>query len=376
MKTVSSLLSLIVVMVGLSRASFAATQYVITNDNQPWSNTATVFELNTATGSMKEVAALQTGGEGAGNFADFGNIEQAITANRSCVFVVDADSEDIASFSKASSYSKVGNYTNGSVAFGAIGGSIALSPNGKFLYASYGDSENIGAWQVNPDCSLTFIAAYVPSGGPDVYSAIKVTPNGAYLVVPIPDIRAELFGIQQSGTLTDIGYLELCPLRDCIPVGVDITRDSKLAVFGGSVGGGPAAFTVEITPAGLTNFKGFSLANPYSLKQNTAPFLSADAYAGSGNVYFGFSGHPSGVVTANFTEKPTKITPINSTLITPPGCCDGSIAVTGNIMFVAEYPNVVGVFLINSDGSLSSLSSTTVESATGLISVSLFPATR
>jgi len=112
------------------------------------------------------------------------------------------------------------------------------------------------------------------------------------------------------------------------------------------------------------------------LKQNTAPFLSADAYAGSGNVYFGFSGHPSGVVTANFTEKPTKITPINSTLITPPGCCDGSIAVTGNIMVVAEYPNVVGVFLINSDGSLSSLSSTTVESATGLISVSLFPATR
>ncbi len=375
MKCLSLALLLFSLIGGFHCAAVAATEYVITNDNVASSNTATVFELNTGTGNLKEVAILQTGGKGAGDFADIGNIEEAITANGSCVFVVDADSEDIASFSKATSYSKVGNYTNGSVGFNATGGSVTLSPNGKLLYVSYGASENIGAWHINADCSLTFIAAYVPSGGAYPFTAIKVAPNGEYLVVPLPNDGAELFSIGQSGALVDIGYLQFCAGRSCTPVGVDITRDSKLAVFGGSVGGAPAAFTAKITPQGLTGFKAFSLANPNGLKQNTAPFLSAAAYAGSGNLYFGFS-HPAGAMTANFTENPATVAPINSTSISPPGGYDGSIAVTGNIMVVAEYPNVVGVFRINSDGTLSPLSTNTVAGATGLISISLFPATR
>lgn len=376
MNRLSAALSLIAVTF-LCTLGFGATEYVITNDNRVPGNTATVFKLDTTTGNLTKVTVLHTGGYGAGASIDFGNIEEAITSTGSCIFVEDADSSDIAAFSAATSYQKVGNYSNGAVEFGPIAGSLALTPNNDFLYASYGDSENIGAWQINSDCSLTFISAYTPSGGAEPLTAIKVTPNGAYLVVPLPNLRAELFSITQSGALRDIGFLELCNgERSCEPVGVDITKDSKLAVFGGNVGGASAAFTADITPAGLTNLKAFSLVNSLGLKQNTAPFLSAGAYAGAGNLYFGFSSDPTGVVTAAFTEKPANITLSNATLINSPRGYDGTISATGNIMVVAEFPNVVGVFAINSDGSLTSLSETTVENAVGLISVSLFPATR
>jgi hypothetical protein len=56
---------------------------------------------------------------------------------------------------------------------------------------------------------------------------------------------------------------------------------------------------------------------------------------------------------------------------------DGNIAVTGNIMIMAIFPDKIGVFSINPDGSLTTLSTTTVTGQhLDVFSLTLFPATR
>jgi hypothetical protein len=54
-----------------------------------------------------------------------------------------------------------------------------------------------------------------------------------------------------------------------------------------------------------------------------------------------------------------------------------NIAVTGNLMVIAQYPNQIGVFRIQKNGSLKLLSTTTIdEQGEGLFSLSIFPNTR
>jgi len=390
MKKFSVISALIALVAVLCTASFAGTEYVIANENRyvPDRNALVVYRLDTATGTLTQIALLVTGGEGSGDdsLTNLVNIEQAVSSNAECIFAFDLLYSQITSFSKATGYDRVGSYSNSQLEESDAAGSLALAPNGKFLYATYSYTENIGAWAVNPDCSLTFISAY-PAGTVDAPSAIKVTPNGAYLVTV--GGGAELFAINQgSGALTDIGPILIGTLckRACFLTGIDFTKDSKIAVFAGNGDGEngnliPVALTSLITPTGFTNLRAWSLANPAFLGQNNIPFLSAAAYAGSGNLFFsmlGTSGFP-GVLTAEFTEHPLKIT-VTQEFVTGrtfPGFYDSSIAVTGKILVLGQFPNQIAVFSINADGSLTELSTTTVEAThAGMFSLSVFPNTR
>ena len=60
MKKLSAVLSLMALTLGLCNAVFAATEYVITNDNAV-PNTASVYRLDTITGVLTQFAVLQTG---------------------------------------------------------------------------------------------------------------------------------------------------------------------------------------------------------------------------------------------------------------------------------------------------------------------------
>jgi hypothetical protein len=186
MKRLAVVLLMVVEIVVFGSTCFATSEYVIANNNTIDNNSLVVFKLDTASGSLTQIAVLATGGQGLGipSNEDFANLRQAITPDGACVFALDAGSSDIASFSEVTGYSKVGNYPNAALNANYNGGSLALTPNGKFLYASYSTTQNAAAWGVNSDCSLTFIAAYTPSGGGRV-GAIKVSPNGEGLVVPL-----------------------------------------------------------------------------------------------------------------------------------------------------------------------------------------------
>ena len=117
--------------------SFAAsTTYVIAVDENTTANSATVFTLNTTTGVTTQVKKLSTGGLGVGG-GFFANATVTLTSNNSCIFIADTGSDDIAAFA-APTYAKVGNFSNGAVNWSAsgAGGSLALSPDGKWLYGA------------------------------------------------------------------------------------------------------------------------------------------------------------------------------------------------------------------------------------------------
>jgi hypothetical protein len=373
----------VAITVLFSSLAFGATEYIIANDNNLNDNFLTIYRLDVATGVLTKVSTIATGGRGLGDLFqnnNYTNIEQAVSPNANCIFALNAATSDIAAFSKANEYSLIGNYSNSELNSSDDGGTLAITPNGKFLYASYSDSVNVGAWTVNADCSLTFIAAYSTA---DIGSAgvIKVTPNGAGLVVAsfLTDSGVGLFAINPTlGSLNEVGSLQLCQPGKCLIRGIDITGDSELAVFAANYENNdgvsvPIAFTTRITSRGLALPHYTNLKNPAGVYGNNMPVLGASAFAGNGSLYFGMS---NGIVATNFSEMPTTITITNATLAAPT-MSNGVIAVTGDTLIVGEYPNQIGVFSINTAGSITPLSTTTVQTTNpGLFSLSIFPVTR
>jgi 6-phosphogluconolactonase (cycloisomerase 2 family) len=369
-------------------SSLAATEYVIANHDSHFENFISVYTLDTSSGALKQVGDFDTNGTGLGGLSgvhvNFANIEQAITAKGACIFALNAYSSDIAAFSAATKYSLVGNYSNSALNASYNGGSLALTPNGKFLYASYSYTGNIGAWQVNPDCSLTFISSYIPLGG-NALGAIKVSPNGQALIVPF-DTTVETPGMTEmfridgtSGSLTDLGYLaNPCNLTvTCNFYGLDFTRDNKFVVLSalvhGNVGENAYALTAQITSNGLVKPRNWPLPNSLQIDVPISPFFSAAGYSGAGNLYFGST---NGVITVDFTENPLKLAVTNAQIV---GSSEdnGNIAVTGNTMVMGAPADEIDVFSINSDGALTTLNTTTVTGQDlDVFSLTLFPSTR
>jgi 6-phosphogluconolactonase (cycloisomerase 2 family) len=384
MKRLCLILDLVALAAVFCLSSFAATEYVIVNNGNYTSNSATLYKLNTKSGKLVKAAVLDTGGQ-ASMFADnLAQVEQAVTQDAGCIFVFDDGSSDVAAFSKATGYSRVGDYFNANLIAGANGGSLTVAPDGKFLYGGYSSTVNIGVWKIASDCTLSFTAAY--SDGAE--GPIKVTPNGKYIVATSNASNyAVLFAIDKSsGALTSIGTVAFvggacARIIYCEPHGLDITKDSKFAVFASTAAdirrqhAVAVALTARITSTGLVNPRVWVLKNSANLAAAIFPFFSAAGYAGSGNLYFGvWASGPSGVLTSSFQEKPMKFTVTNAIVAGPDV---GNIAVTGNLMVVAQYPNQIQVFRIKKDGSLTLLTTTTIDDqGEGLFSLSIFPNTR
>jgi len=397
MRKVLVMLAFFAAVMIASSTSFAKTTYVVTNDdNCTTNNTSSIYTLNTTTGALTLLKSISTGtAGGCGGF--FSDYEATVAQNAKCLFVYDlgtlngnSGTTDIAAFT-VPALKKVGNYTNASVnGLYGLGGSIALSPNGNFLYATYNGTENIGAWKVNAGCSLTFIAAYVPKGGADDFSSIKVTPDNHGLVVDAIDIGyVELFEINQtSGKLKDLGFASLtgfssCSSIGCAPEAIDITGDSKEVILGNASVAEPAVFTASLTPSGPTNAAIWILTNTPNVENIDVPWLSEAAYkTGTGNLYLGGSGYTGGVpgvITANFSET-SGITVQNATEVSSAGNggIDGEIQTTGTWMVISEWFNTLQTFTINSNGSITpSAQGPVVDSnADGGLSFFIYPQTR
>jgi len=366
-----------------------ASSHVITNDDNctSTSNTSSIYSLNTTTGALTLGRVLQTGGQGdcGGFFAQAG---AAIAQSAKCLFIYDGGTSDIAAF-QVPALTKTGNYTNAALNGAFPGGSVALTPNGKFLYATYAGSENVGAWSVGTNCVLTFIAAYTASAGPDAYAGLKVTPNGGALLVSAVDLGdIEMFNINPTtGVLTDVGFVAVntfsaCATDGCLPEGIDITKDSKMAVIGNVSVTEPIVFTVQITATGLTSAKLWNMTNTPNIENLDVPWLSAAAYAGNGPAYLsgsGYAGGVPGVITAAFNET-SGLTLTAATQIASAGSdgIDGEIQSTGTWMVVSEWFNTLQTFTINANGTLtvSSQGPVTDPNANGALSFFIFPSTR
>jgi len=295
MKKSVLLFALVGMVLIVCSTSFAATTYVITNDDNcaAASNTSSIYTLNTSTGALKLTKTLQTGGLGnCGGF--FAGVQASITQDTKCLYIADGGTSDIAAF-KVPALTKVGNYSNAAVNGGFPGGSMALTPNGKFLYVSYGVTLNIGAWQRNADCSLTFVNAYTAKAGADTYSNLVVDPSGKGLIVSVTDIGAlELFLINQTtGALTDLGFTNLnnlssCASNGCFPTGIDITK-GELAIVATADNN---AITTQLSGKKpyFTKVTYVDLSSVPLINDETIWLSSAAYKTGTGPVYIGFSG--------------------------------------------------------------------------------------
>jgi hypothetical protein len=383
-------LALVGMVLLICSSSFAATSYVVTNDDNcvNASNTSSIYTLNTTTGALTLFKTLTTGGLGnCGGF--FGGVQAGVTQSGSCLYIVDGGTSDIAGF-KVSTLAKVGNYSNPAVNDAFPGGSIALTPNGKYLYVTYGGSENIGAWKVNSDCSLTFINAYQASFGVDTYSGIVVDPTGKGLVVSVTDLGGlEVFAINAStGALTDLGSTNLdslsgcANLGGCFPTGLDISKKEQL--FVGNASGTANGLSAQMTASTpyFTHVTFIDLTNSEGLFNVESPWLGATAYnTGAGALYFGASGGASepgpGVLTTALSASGVTlgaVTPINNS----PFLYDGVIRSTGTWMVVSEWFDQLQVFTINANGSLTATSQGPVvdANADGALSFFIYPNTR
>jgi len=377
--------------------SFAAsTTYVIAVDENTSANSATVFSLNTTTGVTTQVKKLSTGGLGLGG-GFFAEATVTLTSNNSCIFIADTGSDDIAAFA-APTYAKVGNFSNGSLNWSAAGagGSLALSPDGKWLYGAYSGSENIGAWAVGSGCKLTFVNSYTPSTGADLFATLHVTPDGKALIVPSIDLElATMYSINDStGALTEVNNvnwssLSICSTNGCFPFGFDISGDSKIAWFGDptTAANGLFAMSANInTTTGLSNPKAFALTAKTGMGNSTSPWFPKVSYAhGSGPILFGLAGYNnpvenSGVVVAQVTETPTLKVLTSSQFAVPDSNCDGcagTLETTGNLAVSAQIPNLINVYSINpTTGAFTLLKSNTDANASGLLSLHIVPETR
>ena len=385
MKKFDPVLKLAVSLLWLCASAAASSEYVIANNNNSVANSATIYKVNSRTGRLAKVSTLHTGGQGLGVELDLSGVEQAVSRDMRCLFVLDTKSSDIAAFSKATGYKRVGSYFDSNLISGVSGDSLALSPSGKFLYASYTYTDRLAVWGVNADCTLG-LTAITP--GVTVTGPLAVTPNGAHLLSRSGGYAVEFAIDPVTGNLTYIGAgifeTGACARQQaCIPYGIAITGDSRVAIFASYAPDVrrehmiPVMLTAAITSKGLANPKVRSLTLEKDLRFNIFPFLSSAAYEGSGTVYLGVTtggGSTPGILTADFTEKPVHFAVTNSTVVQPQV---GNIAVTGNIMVIAEYPNQIGVFRIQKSGSLKLLSTTTIdEQGEGLFSLSIFPNTR
>jgi len=216
----------------------ASAQYVITNDSQPFSgNSTSVFKV--VGSGLSFVTTISTGGVGRSSTFASPGINITRTSNSACLYIADAGSSktypngDIAAINQ--SLNVVGNFVGSSTDSGTDKGiGLATSKKG-FLYAAYSTSQTIGTFKINSNCSLTFIgdtpAVGIRNGGPD---GIRVDPTGNILVVTFNEGTIASYNVS-SGLAVSNGDAQLSTCNLTIgtdPSGVDLTADSKFAIFG------------------------------------------------------------------------------------------------------------------------------------------------
>lgn len=238
MKRLCFVLALVALVFITTALTQTATPYVITNDDNPAGNSATIYSIGSG-GSLNFVTTIPTGGYGrGGGYAAAGRVSVLRSKVQNCAYITDALGPnngrpgDVAAIDM-STLRLVGTYPGTALDSGLLWGvGLAENPAATFLFAAYSTSGTIATYLQGPDCSLTY-SNEVISIGANVGSVdgMKVTPNGRYLIVAYADGSIGSYSINSTtGALTLVArYLVV---DNGLATGVDITADGKWAVFG------------------------------------------------------------------------------------------------------------------------------------------------
>jgi hypothetical protein len=286
-------------------STFAATKYVVTNDDNPAANSATFYSIG-AGGKLTPKKVVKTGGTGlGGGFFATGRVNVLHDKVQSCVYVSDAGSNDVASINEAT-LKLVGRFKPSSTDSGA-GFGIGLAANPNALYASFPASNTIATFKILPGCKLKFAkdtAAVALNGGAVDGMAI----HGKILVVAYGDGSIQSFNISHGVAISNKDEQDSTGFASTLlPGGVDITKDGKFAIFG-DIPVNAANTTIEvsnISTGKLTKTKVYggasgSLGNGVNSNNvELSPDETLIYVSNNGNTAVG------GTVTAAFFDKTT-----------------------------------------------------------------------
>jgi|HubBroStandDraft_6_1064221.scaffolds.fasta_scaffold00098_11 6-phosphogluconolactonase (cycloisomerase 2 family) len=232
-----------VVLVGVCVLSGVAAAgdggFVITNDDSPTGN----LQFNTNSVSFYSIGAnglltLQqtvfTSGYGiAGGYFGANRLAVLNGGGQQCVYASDAATGDIAGI-------VVSTFTLGGSAVGSandtgVSNGIGLATNSQYLYASFTDSSNIGTFQIQSNCNLTFIGDVTVTGLQGGF-VDAMAAQGNLLVVTYGDGSIESFNISGVTPVSNgdkqNSTQALSSLGATYPSAVLITQDGHYALFG------------------------------------------------------------------------------------------------------------------------------------------------
>ena len=224
------LLSLCVVN-GIAAAA-TQPQYVLTNDDAPFVNGVTFYTVG-ANGLLTLAEQVLTGGSGiGGGYFAANRLNVLNSGSNQCVYASDASTGDIVGINVNTL--QVGAAVSGSPTDSGAANGIGLAANSQYLYASFSSSNTIGTFQIQSDCSLTFIND-VSVVGLQAGIVDGMVAHGNILVVTYGDGSIESFNIS-SGTPVSNGDEQnssgyLASQGATYPTSVEITQDGHFALF-------------------------------------------------------------------------------------------------------------------------------------------------
>ena len=229
----SSIASAVFVTAAFAAGATAPASFLVTNDDVGAvlnSNTATFYTIG-ATGALTMNASVATGGSGvAGGYFAANRILVAPPGQPDCLYVSDAQSEDIAGI-LLPGQTVTGNFQASATDTATTNG-IGLAANANYLYASYTGSSTIATFQVQTGCALAFagdILAVGLNGG--LISGMALYNN--MMIATYGDGSIESFDISAGVPVSNNDAQNATGLqKDHLPNGIDITQDGHYAIFG------------------------------------------------------------------------------------------------------------------------------------------------
>lgn len=267
-------LALVAVVASLCIPSaFAATKYLITNDDvfssNGGANTATVYTIGAGGAlTLKKTIATTGSGSGGGFFAT-GRVNVLHSSTQACTYVSDSNpnfttntAPDVAAIN-LKTLTLVAKYPAGATDNGGNSG-VGLADAGGYLIAAFtgngslGIGPTLGTYKVLAGCKLKYLGSIPASGmNAGLPDGTKVTPNHKTVVVAYADGSVGSYSISSTGKLSLIG--NEFTSTGAAATGVDVTADSKWAIFGDASG----IPEVDIAPISSTGVLGATVNYQY-----------------------------------------------------------------------------------------------------------------
>jgi hypothetical protein len=351
-----------------SAVSLAQSKYYVLTNDENTANSASVFNLDTANGKLSLVQTLETGGEAySGGY--YAAVTQAVSPDAACLFVADGGSGgDIAAFSKATGYAKVGNYVDSQL-YAANNMPIIENSAGTLLYVAYEFTSNIGVWTINPDCSL--VIANIYDSGPFL-SSMAITHDGSTLITTYQILKyVGTFTISGNTLTENVTVPSIAELTS-----IAVTDDDQVVIFGTAYSLYHNSTVVTASLPGLTNQQQWKLGPGYSAGGIA---LSPAGAAGNGCLYIGNTGDGSsgtaGVTGVHFTENPLKLSYANNVTSALPTYVGTITTINNNrsngaAVYAAESAGYLGVYSAASNCAVTLVNESLDPNSTSLFSLS------